>query len=253
MRPFFDGRNLPKNPVPEYVAWVDVMGTQARMSRSLEQTANFVFKLHVAAIDAINAATDGGLSVYPVMDGLYASSTAQRIMLNFLRGMFKSLAEEFCATRQELYRFIVRGGLAFGPTVHGRSIPETASRQLASKDWYRNSILLGMPMVQAHLCESKAPPFGIFVHESARALAPVNETPLHELWWRWAEHEDSLWTQVGTALDKHLEWCEKRALPLEYSEDRIKAHRGMAKQYFMPLMDHDAVDQADHTAPQRES
>jgi hypothetical protein len=223
------------------------------MSRSLEQSANFIFKLHVASIGAIDAAPGDGLTVYPVMDGFYASSTTQRTMLNFIRSVFKSLAEEFCNERQQLYRFMVRGGLAFGPTVHGRSIPSDASRALAGKEWYRNSILLGMPMVQAHLCESKAPPFGIFVHESARALAPVGEKPLHDLWWRWARHDDSLWTQVSNALDEHFQWCEKRSLPLEYSEDRIRAHRAMAKQYFMPLMDHNAAGQVDNSAAQAAS
>ena len=79
-RPYFNGSSLPKNPAPEYVVWVDVMGTQARMSRSLEQSANFVFKLHVAAISAIEAVPGDGLNVYPVMDGFYASSVTQRTM-----------------------------------------------------------------------------------------------------------------------------------------------------------------------------
>jgi hypothetical protein len=53
--PFFDSSGLPQIPPTEYVVWVDVMGTQSRMSRSLKQTANFIFKLHVAAISAPKA------------------------------------------------------------------------------------------------------------------------------------------------------------------------------------------------------
>ena len=68
---FFDSRFLPR-PVPAYVVWLDVMGTAAIMSRSLDITSNFVFKLHSAVLDA--AGTD--IKLYPVMDGVYAVAEA---------------------------------------------------------------------------------------------------------------------------------------------------------------------------------
>ena len=235
--PYFDGRDLPRNPPAEYVVWLDVMGTQARMSRSLEQTANFVFKLHVAAIAARAAQEDTRLSIYPVMDGFYASSPVQRAMLDFLRAIFSDLAQEFNNSTQQIYRFSVRGCLAYGPTIHGRDVHDSASRELAREVAYRNSILLGMPVVQAHSNESQAPPFGIFVHESARALAPTGENPLHEVWWRWARYNDPTWIALGANLQQHLVWCEERSMPLNYPKDRIAAHRNMVEQYFRPLME----------------
>src|SRR5438309_875923 len=102
--------------------------------------------------------------------------------LNFLRGVFGALGHEFNVTEENRFRFIVRGGLAFGPAIHGADVPAAASSVVAGPRQYRDSILLGMPMVQAHLAEADAPPFGVFVHESARAFAPRGEEPLHDRW-----------------------------------------------------------------------
>lgn len=46
---FFNAAHLPL-PTEQYVAWVDVMGTQTSMSTSLRTAANFMFKLHIADI-----------------------------------------------------------------------------------------------------------------------------------------------------------------------------------------------------------
>jgi len=227
--PFFDSRGLPENPASEYVVWVDVMGTQARMSRSLAQTANFVFKLHAAAISVAN-----DLNIYPVMDGLYAASPCQKVMLDFLRSVFRSIADDFNQQDKQIYRFIIRGCLAFGPTIHGRDVQDSASRELAAHQDYRKAILLGLPMVQAHSNENRAPPFGIYVHESARSFAPDREQPLHELWWRWARDTDETWVALSKNLMQHYAWCAARSLTLDYRNERIETHKAMANQYFMP-------------------
>jgi hypothetical protein len=226
---FFNAALLPP-PVVEYIAWVDVMGTQAAMSRSISKTANFVFKLHTAAIQAPHAA----VSLYPVMDGFYAASPGQADMMEFLRSVFQSVAEEFNQAVAPLHRFIIRGGLAFGPSVHGRNVPPQASHTLSNNAHYRDSVLLGLPMVQAHLSESSAPPFGVFVHESARSFAPQGQQPLHHAWWRWANVQNqATWTALSQTLPQHLDWCSKRALPLGYAAERIKVHKEMVEQYFV--------------------
>lgn len=227
---YFNSSGLPKTPPPEYVVWVDVMGTQARMSRSLKQTANFIFKLHVAALQAHSQAEE--VIIYPVMDGFYASCPKQEPMLDFLRRVFSAVAVEFNQEANQMYQLIIRGCLAFGPTIHGRAVPDDASNDLANNKAYRDSILLGLPMVQAHSNEASAPPFGIFVHESARSFSPAEDAPLHELWWRWARDTDEIWTSLGTNLTKHLSWCKKNSMPLAYQSDRIAVHQIMVNQYF---------------------
>ena len=87
----FNANLLPQSPTPEYVAWVDVMGIQSSMSRSLNVSGNFIFKLHIAALQS----THTNVSLYPIMDGLYATSATQQDMLTFLRELFSSIADEF--------------------------------------------------------------------------------------------------------------------------------------------------------------
>jgi hypothetical protein len=178
----FNANRLPQM-TSEYVAWVDVMGTQISMSKSISITANFIFKLHIAALRAKLQ----GITLYPVMDGFYASSASRNQMMDFLRGVYRSVAEEFNSTTEQFHRFAIRGGLAFGPVIHGSGVGQCAL-EIAANPAYSNSVLLGLPMVQAHLSEHDAPPFGVFVHESARTFAPNGTEPLHWIWWVWKDN-----------------------------------------------------------------
>jgi hypothetical protein len=222
----FNANHLPAM-ASEYVAWVDVMGTQISMSRSISATANFIFKLHIAAIRARLE----GLRIYPVMDGFYAATPNKSQMLSFLRNVFRSVAEEFNATEEPQHRFIIRGGLAFGPVIHGQDVGQCAA-ELQNNPAYSNSVLLGMPMVQAHLSERDAPPFGVFVHESARVFAPDGTDPLHWIWWKWENDNSPVWAALKDTLIAHLQWCKARAQAILYSSDRILAHEKMVDQYF---------------------
>jgi len=225
---YFNADHLPP-PTHEYVAWVDVMGTQSSMSRSLSATANFIFKLHAAALQTPHAQ----VTLYPVMDGIYAAGGGQPDMLAFLRNMFQEVAQEFNDQPNNMYRFVIRGGLAFGPVVHGRTLPAPASNTLAANAAYRDHILLGIPMVQAHLSEAGAPPFGVFVHESARAFAPGGSEPLHSIWWKWANNANqAVWDALRPNLQQYFQWYAERSAPLGYPADRIKVHQEMAQQYF---------------------
>lgn len=226
--PYFNAAHLPPSN-NEYVAWIDVMGTQASMSRSVRATANFVFKIHAAALQAPRSA----VRLYPVMDGLYAAAPSQNGILEFLTGVFSSLATEFIGEKHPLHRFLLRGGLAYGPVIHGAGIGAEASDTLAENAQYRDAILLGMPMVQAHQVESSAPPFGIAVHESARSFAPEGIEPLHVAWLRWSNNPKvATWSKAENAILAHLDWFEQRSGPLSYPKDRIAAHRQMVREYF---------------------
>jgi len=225
---YFDSAQLP-SPVNEYVAWVDVMGTQASMSRSLNATANFIFKLHAAALQSPHV----NMSLYPVMDGLYAASPVQVDMMAFLRKLFEHLADEFASQANNMHRFLARGALAFGPVVHGRALPAAACRTIADCPGYQNQILLGISMVQSHMMEPSAPPFGVAVHESARSFAPPGIEPLHAMWWKWRNALNGpLWDAMPGHLDNYFDWYKDRSLPLGYALERIKAHQEMGRQYF---------------------
>ena len=222
----FNAGHLPQ-PSQEFVAWVDVMGIQVSMSRSLAKSANFIFKLHTAALQAPNQ----NVKMYPVMDGFYASAANQKDILDFLNSVMGAIANVFINEASMEHRFLAKGALAFGPLIHGNAIPNAASPALHGNQQYRDSLLLGMPMVQANTCERLAPPFGIYVHESARTFSPPGDKPINFIWWKWRNPNDPVWGQLRTALDNYFDWCEKRAGAIEYELSRIDAHRTMARQY----------------------
>lgn len=222
---YFDARELP-SPVTEYVAWVDVMGIKNHMAKSIKVSANFVFKLHVAVLDA---ATDGVL-IYPVMDGFYASSPVRKSLEVFLSRVFTSLAQVFMSEQKPHFRFIVRGAIAVGETYHGRQIGDKASKRLAEHPNYRAAILLGTPIVDANLTEASAPPFGIAIHQSARDFAPEGETKFVEQQWEW--FSDGFDThRLRESLLEHFNWCRSKSEDLNYPVEKIDKHQNLVSQY----------------------
>lgn len=216
-------------PSYEYIAWVDVMGTQAMMARSVNTSANFIAKLHCAALQAPKKT----LRLYPVMDGVYCACNDQSEILEFLRSVFTQVGDEFANTAKEQHRFFIRGGLAFGPVYHGASINAQACAVLNANPVHRDALLMGMPVIQAYSGESSAPPFGLFVHESARAFAPVGQTPLPFSWWRWADQTNkNIWASLKALLPQHLAWCSANAGSIGYASDRIVVHSRMVGEYF---------------------
>jgi hypothetical protein len=238
---FFDSRQLPQ-ATPEYVVWLDVMGIGPTMGRSVDQAANFIFKFHVAACQN----TKPLMHLYPVMDGLYATSPDQDEMLDFLAEVFDACAGEFLATPQAdfQHRFLPRGALSFGPTIHGSALSPNATQpgwgpviSFSSNVQYKASILIGLPMILAHGTEKLAPPFGLYVHESARSFCPPKCQPIHFRWWKWgmrtiAGHAPANWTGLSVEVADYFQRCHDNSYAIEYDECRIATHKEMAAQYF---------------------
>ncbi len=227
---FFGAQYLPP-PRHSYVAWLDVMGIRAAMSRSLSITANFVFKLHIAALEAPHQ----NLSLYPVMDGMYVVADRKRDLTGFLSYVFERLANAFVAEPELHHRFVAKAAVAFGPVIHGVDVPRDASWTLDDAGDYKGALLLGMPMVQAVQGESKAPPFGVYIHESARAFATNPDQPFTQVWWRWWRTDQALLRDgMRDALTAYYDWAEKHHSSIEYNSERLQVHRGMATEYFQP-------------------
>jgi hypothetical protein len=241
-RPVFNARDLPVSR-SQYVGWIDAMGIQSAMARSMDIAASFIFKLHISVLEskvALLPRQRESLSLYPVMDGVYFVGSDQHALFGFMRRVFGCLANEFIATPEMRHRFLVRGALACGPVVHGARLPEGASNTLRLHADYRDGILLGLPMIQAYLAERSAPPFSVYVHESARAFAPEGWPPVRATWWRWftAPH-DERWPGLASSLRDELRayfrWCEERPMEIGYDPDSIRKHRALAEQYFADL------------------
>jgi hypothetical protein len=222
---YFDARALP-NPTNEFVAWIDVMGIQSHMEHSINVTANCVFKLHVAALDAHWS----NITLYPVMDGFYATAKSKNEIKIFLRTVFKDISDRFIQDEEtQHFRFIIRGAIAYGEIYHGRDVDDSGADRLAENRDYRASIFLGKPVVNAHQMERHAPPFGIAIHESARDNGLDEDEPFLSEWWEWLDVETDK-NALFEALMTYYDWC--RINRKEYDRGRIIVHEALASKYF---------------------
>lgn len=229
-RPEFDSTQMP-TPSHEYVCWMDIMGTGAIMPRSLETSAIFIFKLHTAAIESNDS---GDVRLYPMMDGVYAVSDSKQSLLDFIEGAFSAMATDITDNiEKEYYKYVVKASIAFGPIVHGSDIPDEANDALTAD--YQKSILVGIPMVQAYDSEGNAPPFGVYIHESARAFSPDDETPFTHYWWEWFHRKERSHHQLAVNLSRQLssyyEWCEQNHNSIDYEIEKIEQHRELCEEY----------------------
>jgi hypothetical protein len=224
---YFDARGLPAARA-QYVCWVDVMGMEAQMKRSIQVSANFVFKLHVAALAA---ATDK-VMLYPIMDGLYACADTRADIEQFLTEVFRALVDLFSREKAPAFRFIARGAIAYGDVYHGREISNDASARLADRPEYRASIMLGPPIVDANRAEEDAPPFGIAIHPSARLTPKSGEHPYNRDWWPWWE-DGFDGAGFMKRLEAHYEWCRNNSTRIGYLPSRIVVHEALATRYFL--------------------
>jgi hypothetical protein len=220
-----------RNPTPQYVCWVDVMGARSSMLRSLSIAANFVMKLHIAALTLRPDYPD--ITLYPMIDGLYGRSPRKDVMLSFLNRLFFRLALAFLKEPENLHKFCVRGGVAFGPVVTGDDILDT-SDTLSKNGEYCKSILLGITLTQAFDVARSAAPFGIALHESARAFAPAEVEVLsgsHSKWWHFIDDGDKLIELLKSKLMEYQKWCKVHSATMIYAKDRIQAHMELVEDF----------------------
>lgn len=213
----------------KYVGWVDVMGSQSVMLRSLNMSAHFLMKLHLASLHS----HDSSIELFPVIDGIYACSSSQKSILNFLNKVNSSLAITFILEPVALHKFMIRSGLAYGPVITGKETLACAA-ELQENSKQINQIFFGAPLTQAFQIEKKAAPFGVAMHESVRSFAPNKETPMSGTYWKWWKHpmEDGLALELFDSLKKYYAWCSAHTAMLSYDKTDIESHIELAKEYF---------------------
>jgi hypothetical protein len=105
-------------------------------------------------------------------------------------------------------------------------------------------VAFGPAIIQAYRGESAAPPYGIAIHESARAFAPVGTSPFlmtHWLWW--LTHADLeqpagapplgvLKDTLCSDLLEHFKWLRSTLLLHGISSEKLTQWELMAQQYF---------------------
>jgi len=174
----------------------------------------------------------GRVSLFPVIDGMYVVSDNLFSIVFFISDVFRSMAAEFIVLENR-ERSIIRGAFAHGPVILGEECKEGAEE--FKETAYANSILIGMPLVQAFEDEKKAPPFGVFVHESARAFSQIGKHQITTPLWRWwIGNQDT--SQIAAALPpcltSYFDWCRNNPIQNEYPTDRLEAHAAKVREYF---------------------
>jgi hypothetical protein len=213
----------------KYVGWIDVMGSQSVMLRSLNMSAHFLMKLHLASLHA----HDSSIMLFPVIDGIYACSTSQKAILNFLNRVNSALAITFILEPVSLHKFMVRSGLAYGPVITGKETLACAD-ELRENSKHISQVFFGAPLTQAFQIEKKSAPFGVSLHESVRSFAPIKETPMSGTYWKWWKRpqEDALALELFDSLKKYYAWCLAHTAMLSYEKADIERHIELAKEYF---------------------
>lgn len=234
---YFDSRQLPRSK-NAYVAFLDIMGTKAHMAHSVHETANYIFKLHAAVLSAWRSEKYKNVFVYPVMDGAYITASHQEDMEKLLARIFDSLAILFLNESDPSKRFVVQAGLSYGKTIHGHTVPYSASKVYELDLGYKNNILLGPAMIQAYEAGSVASPFGISMadstikhdHDNSKAYGSF----LSE--WKWHTCEKIRISTDANELSKELiayfNAFKSEEHPLHYDPLRIECHINRIKDYF---------------------
>lgn len=227
---YFNGDMIPHSQM-KYVCWLDIMGTKKIMSESVKKSANFIFKLHVALLESQKG--HDGISLYPMMDGAYILSSSRKEITKFLSETLSRLAVNFSEEQDNRHRFLVRGALAFGPVYEGKFVNNSANYIFTEFESYKNSLILGMPIVQAFTEERKAPPFSIYICESARAFAPQGEDVFKCRWFKWqyqnALNKDFDFSKFISAGKEYFDYSKKHKLELEY--DKSEEHQNMFSEF----------------------
>lgn len=217
-------------PVERFVAWVDIMGMVNKMSRSLFQSANFIGKFHIVCEWA---ATKNNGTYFPVMDGAFAVFETASATRRFFDDAFAVVADSFCREHDNEHRYLVRAGVSHGNVYLPGHFTEKVSKEF-SKIAAQANILMGFPVIQAHLVEGKAPPFGVYVHEAARGCLGKNEKPKEAFagaWYHWRVDEDQRKRLVkcGAA---YFTWCRNHSEETDYPIDAINQHERVFKSFF---------------------
>ena len=227
-----------------YVGWLDLMGAGHIMGTSVRKSANFLTRLHMAVHRAVTAVNFKG-RLLTINDGVFIVTPSKRELMSVMGRALILLACDFVAVPRPHDRFLLRGGIAFGPVYFGADlIPGLAPKKLRDNAEFLAPVMFGPAIIQAYRSESFAPPFGVAVHESARAFFPAHEEPFrttHWLWWAPNEPVDypgnatplhALKECLAADLETHFTWMAETLIFHGIDLAKLSAWRTLCAQYF---------------------
>lgn len=232
-------------PAPNaYVAWLDLMGAGHAMSNSVQKSANFLARFHMA-VERARVSMDFEGRLLPINDGIFIVAQKKADIISIVGRAMIMLAANFIATPAPDNRFLLRGGIAFGPVYSGRMLIEgIRPKKFREAAHFMDTVMFGPALIQAFREEHSAPPYGIAVHESARAFCPSGETPFrmnHWMWWAPNEPCDypkdtppltELKDCLASHLNVHFDWLESSLIYHSLDKAKVQQWRDACSQYF---------------------
>lgn len=212
----FDSSKMGK-PSREFVLWLDCMGTQCFMNRNMQTAANFIFKFH----SIVASATKGKkYKLYPVMDGVYITTSECEDMLKVIGTIMKALAKEIISEKNVHFRYLAKGALAYGDIYHGTDIDASAFDQNVRDIIRKGSFLIGPPVIQANQQEKKAPPFGIAIHNSCKLSQ--SGLKFNSEWFDWMlKNGDDIIDPLEKAVKEYFKLFEDQTAFSGYGKEKI--------------------------------
>ena len=237
---YFNSQKLPRKWQNEYVAFLDVMGVQNRMKIACNEAANFIFKLHAAVISTLHERPYKNVFCYPLMDGIYITSTTKDNMSNILTKIYRELSKLLISEKENKHIFLVRSAIAYGPVIHGHDIPLSASKVFGMEIGYKEKILLGSTMIDAYKGESQAAPMGIYIDKSATksSLDAKNQGAYDENWKWWNSNDlkldDNIEEQMKAKLESYYKWLDTpdNKYAEGYNKEKRDKHIQKVREYF---------------------
>lgn len=239
----FTSANLP--PAENYyVGWMDLMGAGHAMNTSVQKAANFLARLHLS-VEIARTKSGFAIHTLPINDGIFLIAKKKDEITTIMQHALALLAARFIATVRPKDCCLIKGGIAYGPVYFGEQlVAGVRLKKLRDSPEFLRRVMFGPAIIQAYRSEGAAPPYGIAVHESARAFCPPGESPFrmtHWLWWQTtaenkpikgypllSELKQCLWVD----LQKYFVWMEQTLLLQGVTKDKLDEWRAQASQYF---------------------
>ena len=241
-RLYYSSQNLGM-PGNYYVGWLDVMGAGSLMQTSMQKTANCLVRLHMS-VELARQDTGFGGRIVTINDGVFVITDSKAELMSLFQTIMIHLAARFIETIREQDRFLVRGGIAYGPVIFGSDLEDGIGPKKARRRNFLSQIQFGPAISLAYKAESSAPPFGIHVDVSARSFSSAGARPFQQkqwLWWQSVDGNPSLKNLpsltdlrdcLALRLEEYFDWLESSLVHFDLKKEKLDAYRQACTQYF---------------------
>ncbi len=219
--PYINLDSLP-NPIKQYVAWIDIMGTKSFYEKTNKSPMLYILKLHACAEAATKS--KNGLRYYPAADGLFLTHNERTPLLEVVKEIFQEIALDVINTRKIEYRYMIRAGIVHGEINHGSDI-SLDQQQLPLTNALRQSLVFGKALVDATEAEKGRPPFSATIHNSLFSNVPLSVSGPKYEYYAWFDDGFNKKEEFKNAILEYYTWIgAHRDWVNAYDEVKMKQH-----------------------------